>query len=101
MYTLPHGIELMDSRAGSEGGGAGRATRGGAEDTAGVVRRTTGARLIGAGSGRRAVSPWGSGGGGATARWAGGGAAGARRALATGPPAPRPGADAGSSAARR
>src|SRR5947208_3386825 len=82
MYTLPHGIELTDSRAGSEGGGARRATRGGAEETAGVVRRTTGVRLIGAGSGRRAVSRWGSGGGGSTARWAGGVAAGSRWAMA-------------------
>src|SRR5947207_2707707 len=68
MYTLPHGIELTDSRAGSEGGGAGRATRGGAEEPGGGVRRTSGARLLGAGSGRGAVSRWGSGGGGWTAR---------------------------------
>src|SRR5207302_2832957 len=64
MYTLPHGIELTDSSAGSEDRGAGRATRGGAEVTAGVVRRTTGVRLIGAGFVRRAVSRWGTGGGG-------------------------------------
>src|SRR6266568_3296409 len=80
MYTLPQGIELTDSRAGSEGRGAGRATRGGAGETAGVVRRTTGVRLMGVGSGRRAVSRRGSGGGGSTAR-AGAAAGGSRAAI--------------------
>ena len=81
MYTLPQGIELTDSRAGSEGRGAGRATRGGAGETAGVVRRTTGVRLMGVGSERRAVSRRGSGGGGSTARGAGAAAGGSRAAI--------------------